>query len=83
MLKHDKETVELECPGCKRTFEATYYDIYGRREAKCRRCSSSYKFDSSAAHNVQNALQDLERAEDKLKKSMQELYKKADVVIKK
>ena len=37
MPAYDKETVALECPGCKREMEATYYDVYSRREAKCRR----------------------------------------------
>lgn len=83
MSKHDKVTVEMDCPGCKKTFEVTYYDIYGKREAKCKRCGSSYKFDSSSARNVQNALKELEHSNDKLEKAMQEILKKAETVTKK
>lgn len=85
MLRLDKEIVQLEedCPGCKRPLVATYFDIYSRREVKCRKCGSAVRFDSSAAHNVQHALQELERSEDKLDKAMKEIFKKAEVTIKK
>lgn len=82
MPAYDKETVTLECPGCKREMEVTFYDVYSRREAKCRRCGSSYKFDSSAASNLQRALQERERAEKKLEEAMGHMYDKADIQIK-
>lgn len=83
MPAYDKETVTLECPGCKREMEATYYDVYSKREAKCRRCGSSYKFDSSGAVNVKRALEEKERAEKKLEEAINNICDKADIQIKK
>ncbi|MCB9057815.1 MAG: hypothetical protein H6627_04570 [Calditrichae bacterium] len=83
MASFDKETMDFPCPGCKKEIEATYYDIYSRREAKCKRCGSSYKFSSSTASNLKSALTNLESAQKKLSDSMSKLLKDAELVIKK
>jgi len=79
----DREKVQMECPGCKRPLEAIYYDIFSRREVKCNRCGSSLKFDFSSASQVHSAITDLERAQEKLEKAIQEAIHRAELTIKK
>jgi transcription initiation factor IIE alpha subunit len=78
----EKQTVELTCPGCQREMEPTYYDICSRREAKCRRCGSMLKFNSSAVSYLRSALNDLVRAQEKVGKYLEKAVETADAISK-
>jgi hypothetical protein len=79
----DLEKHQLQCPGCSRPIEATYTDICSRHEIKCGQCGSSIKFDSYSGSHIHYILAEVERANEKLAKAIQEAAKKAELVIKK
>ena len=83
MASYDKETLDLDCPGCKRPLNATYYDAYSKGEAKCQRCGSGYTFDSGRKSQFRSALQNLEQAQKKVSEALQHLVEKAEITIKK
>lgn len=82
MGKLEKEKTTLPCPNCKRDIEVTYYDMYSRREAKCRRCGSFYKFGSSEASNLRSRIQDVERSQEKFAEAIMKIMEKAEITIK-
>lgn len=82
MTQIEKQTVELTCPSCQKEIEPTYYDICSRREAKCRRCGSMLKFNSSAASSLKSALNDLVRAQEKVGKCLEKAVETADTLSK-
>lgn len=82
MIKLEKEKTILPCPKCKRDIELTYYDMYSRREAKCRRCGSFYKFGSSEASNLRSRIRDVGRAQEKFADAMEKIKEKAEITIK-
>lgn len=82
MTKLERQVTELPCPKCERGIEVTYYDIFGRREAKCKRCGSMYKFKPLDASQVKSAISNLEKAQEKLGDAIQKALKGADVLLK-
>ncbi len=79
----EKEKTNLPCPSCRKDIEISYYDMFSRKEAKCRRCGSLYKFNSSDASNLRNRIRDLEKAQVKFGEAIQDIVKGADITIKK
>ena len=78
----EKEKTSLPCPKCNRDIEITYYDMFSRREAKCRRCGSMYKFNSIDANNLRSKIRDFERAQEKFGEAVQKIMKGADIILK-
>jgi hypothetical protein len=78
----EKQTTELPCPKCNRAIEVTFYEMMNRREAKCRRCSSMYKFKSGSVSTLRSKIRDMERAHENFQKAIQELVKSADMEVK-
>jgi DNA-directed RNA polymerase subunit RPC12/RpoP len=78
----EKQTTELPCPKCNRAIEVSFYEMMSRREAKCRRCSSKYKFKSSPASRLRSKIRDLERAQEKFQEAVQEVVESADMEVK-
>ena len=72
----EKQKISLPCPkGCSRAIEISYYDICSRREAKCSRCGSKYKFGSSEASNLKSAIRDVQRKTDEITKRSEQIEK--------
>ena len=79
----EREKTEIPCPSCGRSIELTYRDLAGsKREAKCRRCKSSYKFNSSDQSRFRSAMRDFERSQKKFGETMQKVIASADVLVK-
>ena len=78
----ERQKTEIPCPKCSRDIEISYRDMYSRREAKCRRCGSKYKFNSSDASNLRSKIRDFERAQDKFGEAIQRILKGADIELK-
>lgn len=78
----EKEKIELECPGCKRPMESTYYDVINRREVKCFRCGSSLKIQSMHSSRLSQAIRNLEKAQGEIQKELAEAISKAEQNIK-
>ena len=79
----EREKTEIPCPSCGRKIELTYRDLAGsKREAQCRRCKSSYKFNSSDQSRFRSAIRDFERSQEKFGDTMQKVIANADVVVK-
>ncbi len=78
----ERQKTEIPCPKCSRDIEISYRDMYSRREAKCRRCGSKYKFNSSDASNLRSKISDFERAQDKFGEAIQRILKGADIELK-
>jgi len=75
--KIEKQKISLPCPkGCSRAIEISYYDICSRREAKCGRCGSKYKFGSSEASNLKSAMSYVQRLTDEIERKSKELERK-------
>ena len=65
----EKEKIKLPCPkGCSRAIEIDYGEICQRREAKCGRCGSKYKFGSSEVSNMKSAMRDVHRKQEEVEK---------------
>ena len=78
----EREKTEIPCPSCGRSIELTYGDLAGiKREAKCRRCKSSYKFNSSGQSRFRSAIRDFERSQEKFGDMMQKVISNADILI--
>ena len=82
MTDIEKQRIELECPGCKREIEISYYNLINRREARCMRCSSSLKIQSMNASRLSQALRYFERAQSDVQKELEEAIEKAELNIK-
>jgi hypothetical protein len=75
--KLEKRKIELPCPkGCSSKIQISYYDICSRREAKCSRCGSKYKFGSSEASNLRSAMNYVDRITDEIERKSKELERK-------
>ena len=79
----EKQKTSLPCPSCRRDIEISYQDMFSKKEAKCRRCGSMYKFNSSDATNLRSRLRDFEKAQEKFGEAVQKIVKSADITIKK
>ena len=78
----EREKTEIPCPSCGRSIELTYRDLAGsKREAQCRRCKSSYKFNSSDQSRFRSAIRDFERSQEKFGNMMQKVISNADILI--
>ena len=78
----EREKTEIPCPSCGRSIELTYRDLAGsKREAQCRRCKSSYKFNSSDQSRFRSAMRDFERSQEKFGDMMQKVISNADILI--
>jgi len=78
----EREKTEIPCPSCGRSIELTYRDLAGsKREAQCRRCKSSYKFNSSDQNRFRSAIRDFERSQEKFGDMMQKVISNADILI--
>ena len=78
----EREKTEIPCPSCGRSIELTYRDLAGsKREAQCRRCKSSYKFNSSDQSRFRSAIRDYERSQEKFGDMMQKVISNADILI--
>ena len=78
----EREKTEIPCPSCNRDIELTYRDLSGsKREVKCRRCKSSYKFNSSDQSKFRSAIRDFERSQKKFGEMLQRVIKNADILI--
>ena len=79
----EREKTEIPCPSCGKSIELIYKDLAGsKREAQCRRCKSSYKFNSSDQSRFKSAIRDFERSQEKFGDTMQKVIANADVLIK-
>ena len=78
-----KEKIIIPCPGCNKDIEITYYDVYTRKTAQCRRCKSSYKFNSRFTSKLQSSIRDFERAQEKFQDAFQDVISNADIDLKK
>ena len=79
----EREKTEIPCPSCGRSIELTYRDLAGsKREVQCRRCKSSYKFNSSDQSRFRSAIRDFERSQEKFGDTMQKVIANADVIVK-
>ena len=79
----EREKTEIPCPSCSKSIQLTYRDLAGsKREAQCRRCKSSYKFNSSDQSRFRSAIRDFERSQEKFGDTMQKVIANADVLIK-
>ena len=78
----ERETTEIPCPKCSRAIKISYRDMFSRREAKCSRCGSKYKFNSSDASNLRSKIKDFERSQDKFGEAVQRILKGADIEVK-
>jgi|TARA_B110000238_G_scaffold193188_1_gene229342 hypothetical protein len=75
--KLEKTKIELPCPkGCSSKIQITYYDICSRKEAKCSRCGSKYKFGSSEASNLRSAMNYVDRITNDIESKSKELERK-------
>ena len=78
----EREKTEIPCPSCGRSIELTYRDLaVSKREAQCRRCKSSYKFNSSDQSRFRSAIRDFERSQEKFGDMMQKVISNADILI--
>ena len=78
----EREKTEIPCPSCGRSIELTYRDLAGsKREAQCRRCKSSYKFNSSDQSRFRSAIRDFERSQKKFGDMMQKVISNANILI--
>jgi hypothetical protein len=77
----ENETFDFDCPNpkCERPFPVRYGDAFNSRRARCSRCGAEITFDSSAASNLRSALSDLQRAEEKVSKAVQQIGMKVQV----
>jgi len=72
----EKQKIPLPCPnGCSKAIEISYYEICSKREAKCGRCGSKYKFGSSEASNLKSAIRDVQRKTDEITKRGEQIEK--------
>lgn len=78
----EREKTEIPCPKCGRDIEVSYRDMYSRKEAKCSRCKSMYKFNSSDASNLNSCIKNFERAQEKFGEAIQRILKGADIILK-
>lgn len=78
----EKEKTSLPCPKCKRPIEITYYEMINRREAKCHRCGSIYKFTSRSTSELKRSIRTLEKAQEDFTDSFQEMISSADITLK-
>ena len=75
--KLEKTTIEFPCPkGCSIKIKITYYEICSRREAKCSRCGSKYKFGSSETSNLRSAMNYVDRITKDIESKAKELERK-------
>jgi hypothetical protein len=75
--KLEKKKIELPCPkGCSKKIQITYYDICSKKEAKCSRCGSKYKFGSSEASNLRSAMSYVDRITNDIENKSKELERK-------
>lgn len=79
--KLEKQRITLPCPKGKACsysskIEITYYEICSRREAKCRRCGSTYKFGSSEVSNLRSAMNYVDRITVEIERKSKELERK-------
>ena len=77
--KLEKQKIELPCPkGCSSysKIQITYYEICSRKEAKCSRCGSKYKFGSSEASNLRSAMNYVDRITSDIENKSKELERK-------
>jgi len=81
-MQLEREKTTIPCPKCKRDIVITYQEMFNRREAKCRRCGSMYKFTPLDASNLRTRIRDLERAQEKFGEAVQKIMSKADIVLK-
>ncbi len=76
--KLERQKIQLPCPkGCSsRKIEITYYDICSRKEAKCGRCGSKYKFGYSEASNLRSAMSYVDRLTDEIERKSKDLERR-------
>lgn len=77
-----KERINIPCPKCRKDIIVTYYELYTKREAKCNRCGSFYKYNSIDAHRLYSAINEFEKAEKKFDDAVEKLFKSSDITIK-
>lgn len=82
MSSFDRVEFALGCPSCKKEMKVMFGDVYGSRRAKCQKCSAEITFDSSASSNLRLAVQELERAQDKLEKAKKSVLDRAQMKLK-
>lgn len=82
MGNFDRTEIQLSCPGCSRAVELTYRDIFNRRKAACRRCRSELKFRGGDISQLQRAVRDREKADEKLADSLERAVDNAEKLIK-
>ena len=77
--KIEKQKIELPCPkrcSYSSKIEITYYEIISKKEAKCRRCGSNYKFGSSEVSNLRSSMSYVQRLTDEISRKSKELERK-------
>ena len=78
----EREKTAISCPSCSRKIELTYRDLAGsKKEAQCRRCKSSYKFNSSDQRRFRSAIRDFEKSQKKFGDMMQKVISNADIIV--
>ncbi len=76
------EKIKIPCPKCKAAIEVSYRELIVRREAKCRRCNSTYKFSSHSTSNLSMKIRELEKAQENFRKSFKDLISSAEIILK-
>ncbi len=78
MSSVENDIQNLECPGCKKPIKVSYYEIISRKEAKCTRCNSLYKFNSTELSNLRSSIKNVETANKKLEELFYKIVSKAE-----
>jgi len=82
MKKFQNQSIDLPCPGCGRTLEVSYYELYTRRKPTCKRCRSYYEITSSNASKLRSEVSKVERIFDKLEEILKDIKNDSDKMIK-
>jgi len=83
MEKLEKEQHSCDCPNpkCKKEIEYTPYEIFLKKELKCKKCGSGYKLESSEIYHLKTSLNDYEKARYKFYQTLDKLISNADEII--
>ncbi len=79
MSSFERQEIQLQRPQCKKDTKMKNYDIVSSRRARCSRCSAEISFEMSAASSYRTALQELERAEQKVQKALGSIFERAQI----
>ncbi len=82
MATFDRPKIHLSCPDGSREGDFPSRDFSTRRKAACRRCRSELKFRGGDISQLQRAVRDREKADEKLADSLERAVDNAEKLIK-